>query len=291
MRKTAHLVNADDEGWLFPLYDGGLESWSRRRLATFGMETAAVDRAMTEWRKVLTANGPMKRPKLMEHLRSRGFELEQQHGIHLSVVATTTGLAAFGPDQGKTTCFVLRDDWLPPRTPHDRERALAELARRYLRAFGPATEVGFAGWAGLPLRDVRAGLAAIAGEIKDVKLGEPPGYALKRAARKPGRSSIRLLAGFDTYLMGHRDRDFIAAGGRWTQIIPGGGWVRPAILRDGAAIGTWDLKRPQGKLEVTIEPYEPLDAGTLAEIEAEVVDVARFEASAVRIVAVEPTGV
>ena len=291
MRKTAHLIATEDEGWLLPLFDPILEAWSRRRLEQFDMKQAAVDRALEEWRKFLAANGPTKRPLLMDHLRSRGFELAQEHGIHLSVVATASGLACFGPDQGKTTTFVLREEWLPPREPVDREVALAELARRYLRGFGPATEAAFAGWAGLPLRDVRAGLARIAGEIKEVDLPEGDGYALKRAARRPGRGAICLLAAFDTYLMGHRERDFIAAGERWKQILPGGGWVKPAILRGGVAIGTWDLKRPQGKLEARIEPYEPLEQETLAAIEAEVADVSRFEDAGVKIVSVEPTGV
>ena len=47
---------------------------------------------------------------------------------------------------------MLREDWLgrPPR--FDREAALAELARRYLRAFGPASERDFAKWSGLGAR-------------------------------------------------------------------------------------------------------------------------------------------
>jgi hypothetical protein len=291
MRKTAHLIATEDEGWLFPLYDPLLESWSRRRLDQLGMKAGVVDRALAEWRKALAANGPMKRPALIELLRSRDFKLAPEHGIHLSVVATASGLAAFGPDHGKTTTFVLRDDWLPPRKPYTRDAALAELTRRYLRAFGPATEAGFAGWAGLPLRDVRAGLGAVSVEIREVKLGEDIGYALKQPGRRPGRRPICLLAGFDTYLMGHRDREFIAAGERWKQIIPGGGWVRPAILRDGVAIGTWDLKRPQGKLEATIEPYQELDAATAAAVEDEIADVGRFEGADVKIVATEVTGV
>ena len=40
----------------------------------------------------------------------------------------------------------------------DRDSALAELARRFLAGHAPADERDLAKWAGLPLRDARAGL-------------------------------------------------------------------------------------------------------------------------------------
>ena len=46
-----------------------------------------------------------------------------------------------------------------------RDRALAELARRYLAGHGPAADRDLAKWAQLPLRDARAGLEAVAPEL------------------------------------------------------------------------------------------------------------------------------
>ena len=48
-------------------------------------------------------------------------------------LAVTSGLACLGPDRGKRTCLVLREDWLGKLPRFDRDAALAELARRYLR--------------------------------------------------------------------------------------------------------------------------------------------------------------
>ena len=50
----------------------------------------------------------------------------------------------------------------------DRADALPEFARRYLAGHGPATDRDLARWAGIPLRDVRAGLSAIASELKEL---------------------------------------------------------------------------------------------------------------------------
>src|SRR5207237_1004861 len=62
--------------------------------------------------------------------------------------------------------FVLVRDWFGDPGAVDRDAALAELARRYLAGHGPAGDRDLAKWAGLPLRDVRRGLAAIASELE-----------------------------------------------------------------------------------------------------------------------------
>ena len=85
----------------------------------------------------------------MSHARTRGTVV---------LLAVTSGMACLGPDRGRQTCLVLRRDWLGDPPPFDREVALAELARCYLRAFGPATDRDLATWSGLGLREVRSGL-------------------------------------------------------------------------------------------------------------------------------------
>ena len=94
---------------------------------------------------------------------------------------------------GKQHAYVLVRDWLGPQKPVDREAGLAELARRYLVGHGPADDRDLARWAGLPLRDARAGLAAIASELDEradglVDLAEAPGRradARRRACSAP----------------------------------------------------------------------------------------------------------
>ena len=72
-----------------------------------------------------------------------------------------------GPLLGEAHAYVLAHDWLGKASEIDREAALAELARRYLSGHAPATERDLAKWAGLPLGDVRAALASIAGELTE----------------------------------------------------------------------------------------------------------------------------
>ena len=99
--------------------------------------------------------------------------------VHVLFRATLDGQIIRGPMMRGEHAFALAADWLGERPKIDRDRALAELARRYLVGHGPADERDLAKWAQLSLRDARAGLAAIASELDqrpdglvDVRRGE-----------------------------------------------------------------------------------------------------------------------
>lgn len=280
MRQTMHLIATDDFAWLVPLFAGRAAAFSRRRLAHFGVDPRTQDRGLERTRELLTAEGPLSRTELAAHLERRGIALTAQTRMHLFMLAVNSGIAVLGPERDGQTCLVLERDWLGERPPHDREAALAELARRYLRAFGPATEADFAGWAGLGLGEVRAGLAAIGGELREVRIGSEPAFTLRKRLRAARGRVVRLLPGWDTYLMGHRDRDFLATGEDWRQVVPGGGILRPSIVVDGALAGTWTSKRQGKRLQIQLQPFTKPDGDVLAHLKAEVEDIGRFEATA-----------
>jgi hypothetical protein len=272
-----HLLATDDVHWLLPLFEDGLAASSQRRLAQLGLDAAAQRKALRAIRGALEADGYLGRSELVERLGPLGIEIDPPRRVHLFRLAVAEGVACLGPDRGAETLLALAREWLGERPRHDREEALAELARRYLRAFGPATEADFAGWAGLGLADVRAALSRIGGELAEARVGEGRAWMLRGAPRRPRRRIVRLLPAWDNYLMGHRERDFIARPAQWPRIMPGGGLLRPVILADGVAIGTWSMPRRGGRFEVAVEPFAKLEPETREAIESEVADIARFE--------------
>jgi hypothetical protein len=277
MRGTMHLIATEDEAWLAPLFEQAFDGNSRRRLGQLGMDRATQDRGLREIRRALEADGPLTRGDLVERLRRRQIVLDDATRLHLFRLAIARRIACLGPDAGSQTCLVGARDWLGERPRHDRDAALKELARRYLRAFGPATEADFAGWAGLGLREIRSALAAVSGDLVEARVGDRTAWTLSGAARRARGRIVRLLPAWDTYLMGHRDRGFIAEPARWPRIMPGGGILRPSIVVDGAAAGTWRLRRGGSTLKVEVEPFALLDAATGKEVAAEVADIGRFE--------------
>ena len=116
-----------------------------------------------------------------------------------------------------STCLVRTSDWLGELERRPREDSLAELARRYLRGYGPADERDLARWAGLPLRDTRLAFERIAAELEPAAglftLGSAP-----RAASSP---VVRMLGAFDNYNLGYVDRGFALAPEFERRVNPG----------------------------------------------------------------------
>jgi len=194
------------------------------------------------------------------------------------------GIAVHGPMAAGEQRFALARDWLGavpavPLAGAARERALAELARRYLAAHGPATAADLATWAGLPLRDARAGLAAIASQVVVAGGGEFVDLAARRDGGDPPAAALepRLLPAFDPYLLGWKDRRFAVPAAHAKRVYPGGGMLRAVATADGRAVGTWSARRRDGRLAVAVEPFGRIPAAVRAALAAEAADVARFE--------------
>ncbi len=283
MRKTIHIVATEDAGWLLPLFEPAIERWSRRRLEQLGMPPTNQERALRTIARALE-DGPLTRTEAAARVIDAGVALDSQTRLHVILVAVTSGLAVLGPDRGAQPMLVRREDWIGRPPPFDRDRALAELARRYIRGFGPATDRDFAYWAGLPLRDVRAGLAAISAELDPVRVGDQEMVVLRAAsARLPPSGQVRMLGGFDTYVLGYEDRGFATGEEHRGTVSDGGGGIYPAIVRDGVVEGGWRVRRKGGELRVSFNDAAAIPGEIRAAVDAEIADIVRFEGRAVTV--------
>jgi hypothetical protein len=278
MRMTIHMIATEDACWMLPLFEPAIERWSRRRLEQLGLPAGGQRKALAAIERGLVRDGPMTRREAGELVEAAGVRLNQQTRQHVMLLSVTSGLACLGPDRGATTYLVLRRDWLgePPRA--EREGALAELARRYLRAFGPATDRDLAYWSGLGLREVRRGLAAISAELVESSVGGEPLLDVSRHRRLPAAGRVSLLGAFDTYMLGYADRAFAVPEGHAAAVKEGGGgWIRPIVVRDGVVICGWRYRRRGKGVEVELGDLAAHPAGLRMAIETEVSDIARFE--------------
>jgi hypothetical protein len=184
-----------------------------------------ADRAVAIIRDAV-AGGRRSRAELAALVATEGIETAGQATAHLLGRASIEGVVVL---------YGERLFGAPPAVAHDpggdRDGALAELARRYLRGHAPAADVDLAAWSGLPLRDVRRGLA-LAG-AGDVAAPEAP------AAIPPC-----LLPAFDPYLLGWKDRSFAVPAHLAREVHPGGGMLRAVMTEDGLVTGTWSLTDP-----------------------------------------------
>jgi hypothetical protein len=266
-RGTLHLVLAEDYPWLQALTTPPLFTSATRRLAQEGVSLDVAERGVTTIEQALESEGPLTRVQLRERLEGAGFPTHGQTLIHLLFLTGVRGITVRGPMVGREHAYVLVEDWLGRSKPVDRDAALAELARRYLVGHAPAGDRDLARWAGLPLRDARAGLAAISSELVERDDG------LVHLAARPPEPEVpgpRLLGAFDPVLLGWRSREAIL--GPHTQLVTTNGIFRPFAMVGGRAVGTWKLNRGR----VSIEPLGRIGKQANAALVADAADVERF---------------
>ena len=295
MRGTLHLFPAEDTAWLLSLFCERELRWTRSRIhKLMGLDLPAQDRAVKVVRKLLEDRGePVLRTDVVAELERAGYDTSSNAIHHLGRLAVLEGVAFLGPDAGTRTTYVAASAWLDPGRPPPREAAMEELARRHIGAFGPADERDMAAWSGLGLRECRAALARIGGELGEVEIGAERKWALRsRPLRAPRRPLVRMLGAFDNHLMGHGNRDVSVPVAHLRRVWPGSGIVNATLLVDGIAAGTWKTRRSPGRIEVTLEPFDPLIPATLALVEEEVREIGGFEdrAAALEVLPVTQAG-
>lgn len=257
-RGTLHLVRREDYPLLQSLTTPPLFTGNARRLRQEGVSETAAERGLKTIERALADAGPLSGPELRERLAAADVPTANQAFIHLMFLAALRGLVVRGPMQGKQHAYALVADWLGPQKMPERDGARAELARRYLAGHGPADERDLARWAGLPLRDARAGLAAIASEL----VQRPDGLVdLAGSERSTELPPPRLLGAFEPLLLGWVSREEIV--GPHKLLVTNNGIFRPFALVGGRAVATWGYAGG----EVTIKPLGKVTKQAAAALE------------------------
>jgi hypothetical protein len=168
-----------------------------------------------------------------------------------------------------------------PRGAPKGDKALDEVVRRHLRAFGPAGAEDVAGWIGWRTPPVRAALERLAPELAHFEDEDGRAlYDLPDAPRPDPETPapVRLLAAFDSVLLAY-------AAKRRTRILPDAHrdavyerrnlQIRPSYLVDGLVAGTWSVEVKRREATLTLRPLERLARATRAELVDEAEGLAR----------------
>jgi hypothetical protein len=225
--------------------------------------------------------GPLPRDDFHQALRERlPAELLwwckgcQSHHVHPSLWRATgiRGVLAIVGREGRSAVF-----GLPPKAPAPKDPG-AELARRFLQAYGPARPKLMAGWAGLATSHADA-LWERAGNLVEVDLEGTAASALAEDehALLAGTEihGVRLLANRDP-LNAARDRELLVNDTAlrkriWTAIGGPG-----TVLVDGEVAGLWRPAKKGKRLVVTVEPIGKLAAAAKDGLAAEAERIAPF---------------
>jgi hypothetical protein len=154
------------------------------------------------------------------------------------------GLFVFAPRTGNEASFVRADQWLGAFPHADPASARAELVRRYLSFYGPATPEDFAAWAGISQAQAER-WSALAGHEAPLERSFLP-------------SGVRLLPPHDPYL-GQRPRDQLVADADVRKRIWKPSGMPGTVLADGEIAAIWRQQKKGKRLALTIEPFAAVD--------------------------------
>jgi hypothetical protein len=177
--------------------------------------------------------------------------------------AANRGALCFGPSRGRKVTYTNPHRWLPGFAPADERTALAEIVKRYLYAYGPATPRQFARWFGAPPAWATKLFEDLASELEQVKFeGAAAWVAAGDTAAPPAPAeSVRLLPYFDAYAVGCYPRELVFPGAAAARALAGGQAGNfPVLLIDGIVAGVWHQRRAGKKIEITVEPLGELTA-------------------------------
>ena len=293
MRGTLHLVPSSD----LPVFTAAMSArwmratnawlkWVQMTEAELHEVVAAVgdaldDRPLT--REELIAKVARGRPARVSEALKSGW------GGLLKPVARK-GLLCFGPSKGQNVTFVNPRRWLPAWRELDPGEALAEMARRYLRTYGPATRDDFGRWWGNWQGVGKAAWSALEKELLPVSIeghrAEVLAGELPRLAKQQSSASVKLLPAFDPYLMGHDSREHLFEAQYSARVSRVAGWISPVVLIDGRVEGTWTHQVKKKDLLISIEPFTRIPVKRKPEVRERAVEIGEalgFSASSVKV--------
>ena len=272
MRGTLHLLPADE----LPLWHAALGTSPRflkpaRWEKYFGITIDELDRLTAAVGEVLEGRLLTREELAREVGRKAGGAAfcktlaENSWGVVLRPAAFSGGLC-FAPSLGQRVRFTNPRSWLAaakkkPAAPIDAGSATAEVTRRYLAVNGPATHHDLARWwNGGGTAIARQWIAALGAEVCAVEIEGTPAWMRASDARRireqPPLRSVRLLPGFDQYVVAashHAAR--LMTGDFRGRIYRPQGWISPVLLVNGRMDGTWRHKSKGSRIEVTVEPF------------------------------------
>jgi hypothetical protein len=256
MRQTLHLVTRRDYGLLRAALSETNFPWESALARRLGPEVRA-----------LAANGPVTRAEGMAFL-------ERAHGL--------TGMNARRAwRNGRMQAHVVHHPesawWEPPPVDRfvaveepegfDPTEARAEMFRRYLGAFGPASRRDLGQWSMMHVPEIGRALDRLEPLVRyrdeqGRELLDVPGAPVPDPDTP---APVRFLPKWDNVLLAWADRTRILPEAYRKRVIAMNGDVAPTFLVDGFVAGTW--RAEEGR--VVPEPFEALSRVTRREVEDE----------------------
>jgi hypothetical protein len=286
MRRTLWVVPRELVPIVFAAATRAVAATQRKRLEGFVRDSGVSTRpgawitragnaavaAVAERGEAMTTEVVADVPLLAKKLRfgAGRWEVEQSAGARVLPQMAMEGRLVRGRPRGTWLSpqfrWVTTEDWLGgPIQELDVMEAQAELLRRWLAAFGPATETDIRWWAGWTAREARAALAAT--PHAEIDLGGSTGYVLADDLEPtpPPEPTAALLPTLDPTTMGWKEREWYL-GPHGATLFDSNGNAGPTVWWNGRIVGGWSQRRDGG---IALGLLEDVGRDARAAIDAE----------------------
>ncbi len=272
MRGTLHIVAAEDARWLLDTAGSRMLRGLDQRWLRLGLDESSVRTAVDALAAALSGGRSLSRSAALEVVRRAGVDTAGQRGYHLLWYAAQTAVTCVGPQVDGEQTFRLLAEWAPQQRDLSGDPALARLALLFFRARGPALMSDFQGWSGLTAVMAKRGVAECGDTLVAGTFADRPMWAARRAVESGpvppvDRARVRVLPGFDEFVLGYKERSLIAEPDGLAALIPGNNGVfRATVMVDGRAVATWRRTLTAARVDVQVLPFAgfALDAPELA---------------------------
>ena len=267
MRGTLHFVAPADVRWMLGLLAPRVVAANRARIERdLGLDAATLGRSRKLIEKALRDGDPMPRNDVYAVLDAAGIGSDRTRGQNITGWLAHQGVLCCGPRIGKQPSFVLLDAWIAATPALSHDEALSRLALRYFTGHGPATVQDLAWWSGLTVRDAQRGAASVASRLQRIDIDGKTYWSAPDVALVADAGAPQLLAPFDEYLVGYRDRSAAVEGARTRDVIGINGLVNPAIVIGGQVVGTWKRTLDKAAVNIDLAPFRALKKAEVAAI-------------------------
>lgn len=268
MRGTLHLLPAKE----LPIWHAALgtskrflreSAWKKYygiTLKELDQITQAIGAALDG--RVLTREELAKEIARITRRRAFGPKVALSSWGTLLRPAAFSGLLCFGPSERQLVRFTRPASWLGCALEAvDPQIATAEVTRRFLAAYGPASTHDLARWwtgGGVGVAKQWIGLLGdevCAVDLEGTQVWVLAAYVDELRKAEPTQS-VRLLPGFDQYVIGasfHAER--LLSGKERSSVYRPQGWISPVLLVDGFIQGIWRHEIKASRVVVSIEPF------------------------------------
>ncbi|MFF4318541.1 winged helix DNA-binding domain-containing protein [Streptomyces sp. NPDC001568] len=195
----------------------------------------------------LTAEVPALQQKITV---GRGKTYETETGVTTRVIRLLAADGRIRRDRPRGSWTSSQYRWVHTRPWPEvsATEARAEIARRWLHAYGPATEADLKWWTGWTLTDVRKALGAVGPEQVLLEGGVTALVLAGDTASEPAPEPwAALLPGLDPSGMGWADRGFHLDPAHRGALFDYAGNIGPTVWWNGEIIGGW-AQRPDGAI-------------------------------------------